>query len=118
MVVEMPVITFTVSFCEHSHTFAKIDEVVMGHPGQNGITSCLPYPCTIKNSARHNVCIDMGLLDHCVRRTLDLITNCHYTNPHPLTNPCIPLLSRVLGYFCRIKNRFYSNSLLNHLIFE
>ena len=27
-------ITFTVSFCEHSHTFVKIDEFVMGHPGQ------------------------------------------------------------------------------------
>ena len=39
MVAEMPVcnfegITFTVSFCEHSYTFVKSDEFVIGHPGQ------------------------------------------------------------------------------------
>ena len=27
-------ITFTVSFCENSHTFVKIDEFVMRQPGQ------------------------------------------------------------------------------------
>ena len=27
-------ITFIVSFCEHGHTFVKIDKFVMGHPGQ------------------------------------------------------------------------------------
>ena len=30
-------ITFIVSFCEHSHTFVKFDEFVMGHPGQMAI---------------------------------------------------------------------------------
>ena len=106
MVVEMPVITFTVSFCEHSHTFAKIDEVVMGHPGRNGFTSCLPYPCTIKNSARHNVCIDMGLLDHCVRRTLDLITNCHYSRSPPTYQPLHTLTFTCTRIFLHNKESF------------
>ena len=43
------------SFCEHGHTFVKIDELVMGHPCRNGITSGLPNPRTIDNIARHNV---------------------------------------------------------------
>ena len=63
-------ITFTVSFCEHSHTFVKIDEFVMGHLGRNGYTSCLPHPCTIENSVRHSVGINIGLLDHCLGRAL------------------------------------------------
>ena len=47
-------ITFAVSFCEHSLSFVKINHV-MGHPCRDGITSCLPQPCTIENIARHDV---------------------------------------------------------------
>ena len=41
MVVEMPVCNLKVlpllCLCENSHTFVKIDEFVMGHPGQMAI---------------------------------------------------------------------------------
>ena len=52
-------ITFTVSFCEHSHTFVKIEEFVMGHPGQMVLRRA--HPCTIDTTWTYN----MGLLDHC-----------------------------------------------------
>ena len=48
-------ITFTVSFCEHSHTFVKISEFVMvnevmGIPVEMAqFTLFLPHPCTVEN---------------------------------------------------------------------
>ena len=62
-------IIFTVPFCEHSHTIAKIDGFVMVHPDRNGFTLRLTHPCTNENIARHNVGIDIGMPDHCLGRT-------------------------------------------------
>ena len=50
-----------VYFCDHCHTFVKIDEFVMGHPCRNGTTACLRHPCTIENIARYNVGLLYGL---------------------------------------------------------
>ena len=94
-----------------------------GHPSRNGFTSCLPHPCVIENIARHNVGINMSLLDHCLGRTLlELIAT--IAGPQPPYQP-LPILTftctrtrKTLGYFCRTKNRFYSYLLSNHLIFE
>ena len=71
-------ITFTVSFCEHSHTFVKIDEFVMGHPCRNGITSCLHALLKILHVTAW--AYTKSSLDHCLGRTfLELITNYHYS---------------------------------------
>ena len=115
-------ITFTVSFCKDSHTFAKIGEFVMKHPSRNAFSSRLPHLCTIENIVRHNVGINMGLLDHYLGRTLlELIINCHYCRtPSTLTNHCWSFFSGVVrlvkrdDIFCRIKNRFYSILLSNY----
>ena len=88
------VITFTVSFCEHSHTFVKNAEFVMVN-GVKGIpveiaqlTSSLPYPCTHVITWVHN----MSLLDHCLgSKLLELITTCHHCRPPaPLSTPVDP----------------------------
>ena len=48
-------ITFTVSFCAHSHTFVNMNEFVNWYPCRNGFKSWLPHPCTTENIAGHIV---------------------------------------------------------------
>ena len=80
-------IAFTVSFCEHSHTFVKIDEFVMRHPCRNGITSYLHALLKILHVTTW--AYNTSLLDHCLGRTLlELITNfATIAEPQP---PLIP----------------------------
>ena len=65
MVVEMPVRNlkvFTVTFCEHSHTFVKFDEFVMGHPGQKAIRrACHIYALLTQRGHITRACLTIAL---------------------------------------------------------
>ena len=115
-------ITFTVSSCEHSHTFVKIDEFVMGPPGQMALRRARHIHALLKILHVTTWTYNMGLLDHCLGRTVLVPL---LQDPQPPYQP-LPILTftctrtgKTLGYFfCKIRNRFYSNLLSKHLIFE
>ena len=54
-------ITITVFFCEHSHTFVKIDEFVMEHPCRNGITCTIENRCTSQRGHITWACLTIAL---------------------------------------------------------
>ena len=116
-------ITFTVSFCEHSHTFVKIDEFVMELPGQMALRRDRHIHALLKILHVTTWTYNMGLLDHCLGRSvLELITNCHPQPPYQplpiLTFTCTRTGKTLRYFFLQNKESFYSNLLSKHLIFK